>query len=45
MVEYMQQQDKSDASCGQLLPNVEARIVDENGVDVPVGESGELLVR
>ena len=32
-------------SCGQILWGEELRIVDENGEDVPEGESGELLVR
>lgn len=32
-------------SVSPLLPNVEARIVDESDADVPVGSSGELLVR
>ncbi len=32
-------------SIGKLLPEVYARIVDENGQDVPPGEVGELLFR
>jgi benzoate-CoA ligase len=32
-------------SSGQIIPGCEARIVDENGQDVPVGEIGDLLVR
>lgn len=32
-------------SCGQLMPSMEARLVDENGQDVASGESGELWVR
>lgn len=30
---------------GKVVPGYEGRIVDENGVCVPVGEAGELLVR
>jgi crotonobetaine/carnitine-CoA ligase len=36
-------------SCGRIrsdsYPGIEARIVDENGVDLPAGEPGEILVR
>lgn len=32
-------------SSGQLLPGYEARIVDENGKDVPDGEIGNLLIK
>ncbi|KAL9713251.1 hypothetical protein Ac2012v2_004491 [Leucoagaricus gongylophorus] len=32
-------------SIGQLLPNIELRLVDDNGNDVPVGEPGEVWVR
>ncbi|NLX91223.1 MAG: acyl--CoA ligase [Firmicutes bacterium] len=32
-------------SIGKPTFNVEARIVDENGIDVPVGEVGELILR
>ncbi|EJD05874.1 acetyl-CoA synthetase-like protein, partial [Fomitiporia mediterranea MF3/22] len=32
-------------SVGVLLPNLEARLVDENGNDVPEGEPGEFWVR
>lgn len=32
-------------SIGQPIPEVEIRIVDMNGNDVPVGEAGELLVK
>jgi long-chain acyl-CoA synthetase len=32
-------------SCGPVLPNFEARIVDENGQDVPEGGVGELWVK
>jgi len=32
-------------SIGQLLPNIELRLVDDNEVDVPVGEPGEVWVR
>ena len=37
--------DVPAGSCGKLRPGVEARIVDEDGTDVPVGEVGELLLR
>lgn len=32
-------------SCGPFVPSVEARIVDENGDDVPTGATGEIWVR
>ncbi|MES1943654.1 AMP-dependent synthetase and ligase [Salinisphaera sp. PC39] len=32
-------------SCGQPVALAQVRIVDENGADVPVGESGEIAVR
>ena len=32
-------------STGQIVPGYEARIVDENGADVPVGEEGTLLIK
>jgi len=32
-------------SCGRPRPGVEARVVDENGDDVPIGETGELVLR
>jgi acyl-CoA synthetase (AMP-forming)/AMP-acid ligase II len=32
-------------SCGRPLPLIEFRIVDGEGLDVPVGEPGELLIR
>jgi long-chain acyl-CoA synthetase len=32
-------------SCGRLRPHVSVRIVDEDGVEVPVGEVGELCIR
>jgi long-chain acyl-CoA synthetase len=32
-------------SVGRAYPGVELRIVDDEGVDLPVGEAGELLVR
>lgn len=34
-----------DGSCGTVRPGVEARLVDDSGSEVPVGEVGELLVR
>jgi acyl-CoA synthetase (AMP-forming)/AMP-acid ligase II len=33
------------ASCGQTVPLVDARTVDDEGIDVPPGEVGEVLVR
>lgn len=30
---------------GQALPGIELRVVDDDGVDVPTGEPGEILVR
>lgn len=32
-------------SCGMVMPYNEARIVDDDGHDVPAGETGELLLR
>jgi carnitine-CoA ligase len=32
-------------SCGRLRPGIEARIVDENDCEMPVGRSGELVLR
>lgn len=32
-------------SVGRLLPNLEARLVGENGDDVEVGQPGEIWVR
>jgi fatty-acyl-CoA synthase len=32
-------------SCGQVVPQVQIRVVDEDGRDVPAGEPGELLVK
>lgn len=32
-------------SIGQLLPNLELRLVDEDGNDVAEGEAGEMWVR
>lgn len=32
-------------TCGRVRPGVEVRLVDENDVDVPVGELGEFIVR
>ncbi len=37
--------DFISGTCGKLVPSMEARLVDENGKDVPVGEPGELLLR
>lgn len=33
------------ASVGRVTPGVEVRLVDDGGSDVPVGETGEMLVR
>ena len=33
------------STVGQPLPTVEARVVDDNGTDLPPGQPGELLVR
>ena len=32
-------------SCGKVMPFNEARIVDDQGLEVPVGQEGELLLR
>ncbi|VWX63332.1 conserved hypothetical protein [Burkholderiales bacterium 8X] len=32
-------------SCGQAMPNVELQVVDESGVEVPRGTTGEIVVR
>jgi steroid-24-oyl-CoA synthetase len=32
-------------SCGPIVPSVEARILDERGVEVPVGSAGEIWLR
>jgi fatty-acyl-CoA synthase len=37
--------DRRVATVGQVLPHVEAKVVDENGRIVPPGVSGELLTR
>lgn len=34
-----------EGSCGIPLPGVEMKIVDENDVEVPVGQSGEIVAR
>ena len=36
---------RKDGSVGKILPFVDARIVDENKNDVPIGEVGELICR
>lgn len=36
--------DGKDGSVGKLLPGVRARIVDDDGRDLPVGEEGEILI-
>lgn len=38
-------QDHKASASGVLLPNIEARIIDDKGHDVPEGQPGELLVR
>ncbi|XP_075154076.1 medium-chain acyl-CoA ligase ACSF2, mitochondrial-like [Haematobia irritans] len=37
--------DKAMLSCGKLLPHAEAKIVDNNGNTVKIGEMGELWLR
>jgi crotonobetaine/carnitine-CoA ligase len=37
--------DPPAGSCGQPCPELEARLVDDQGRDVPVGEPGEMWVR
>ncbi len=32
-------------TCGKVRPGVEVRLVDENDCEVPIGETGEMLVR
>lgn len=32
-------------SCGREFPHVDIRVVDDDGVDVPIGEAGEIVVR
>jgi len=32
-------------SCGRTCPGIDVRVVDKSGVEVPVGESGELVAR
>ncbi|KAF9039471.1 AMP binding protein [Hymenopellis radicata] len=44
LIPYKQYKD-AIGSIGTLLPNLEARLVDEDGVDVKAGEPGELWVR
>jgi acyl-coenzyme A synthetase/AMP-(fatty) acid ligase len=36
---------KIDGALGTVLPGVEVRIVDDSGADVPIGQTGEMLVR
>jgi acyl-CoA synthetase (AMP-forming)/AMP-acid ligase II len=40
-----QDAERKIGTCGQLLPNLEARIVDPDGCDVEEGQPGELWVR
>ncbi|KAF8908005.1 AMP binding protein [Mucidula mucida] len=44
LIPYKQYKD-AIGSIGTLLPNLQARLVDEDGVDVKEGEPGELWVR
>jgi len=37
--------DSRPGSSGVIVPNTECRLIDENGVDVAAGDTGELLVR
>ena len=37
--------DRKPGSIGMSIPNVENKVVDENGDEVPTGEVGELIVR
>ena len=37
--------DDRARSCGQSIPGTDVRIVDEEGVEVPSGEIGEVVVR
>jgi len=37
--------DKRPTSVGRAMPNCEVKIVDEQGNEVPAGQSGELIVR
>jgi acyl-CoA synthetase (AMP-forming)/AMP-acid ligase II len=37
--------EEGKGSVGPLVPNVEARIVDENGFDIKPGEAGEVWIR
>jgi len=37
--------DRKPGSIGTSITNVENKVVDENGIEVPVGEIGELIVR
>lgn len=41
----LEEPEPRPGSCGRLLPGAEARLVDPQGREVPVGEPGELLVR
>lgn len=36
---------QNPGTIGVLLPNIEGRLVDENGRDVPIGLPGELWLR
>lgn len=42
---YTQGQITNPKSCGKVRPGVEVRLVDDNDIEVPVGEPGELIVR
>lgn len=37
--------DRHDTASGRVFPSVDVRIVDEEGVEVPIGKRGEILMR
>ena len=43
--ELVEKRRRRLASIGKPLPDVEVRVVDENGDDLPVGEQGEIVAR
>ncbi len=43
--ELVEKRRRRLASIGKPLPDVEVRVVDENGADLPVGEQGEIVAR
>jgi crotonobetaine/carnitine-CoA ligase len=38
-------EERKIGSCGKLLPGYEVKLVDDNGLEAPVGEPGECLIR